>query len=154
MQRRNSFRITITTLPFVWLSYYYAEMFYNSIDRLWRKKNELILIACNFFISNARGTDKGIDTGYFLDGVNNGVNYHFRMTKGTYLMLQKEKALRLQVQKGLLGGLYVLENPCPENMKKTLKRDRRVAKIGIVLFFVLFIIGVLFFFFPQILFFW
>ncbi len=154
MQRRNSFRITITTLPFVWLSYYYGEMFYNSIDRLWRRKSELILIACNFFIANARGGDTGIDKGYFLDGVNNGINYHFRMTKGTYLMLQKEKALRLQVQKGLLGGLYVLENPCPENMKKTLKRDRKIAKIGFVLFFVVFVMGIVFFFFPQVLFFW
>ena len=101
------------------------EKCFNSVDRLWRRKSELILIACNFFVANSRGGDTGIDKGYFLDGVNNGINYHFRMTKGTYYMLQKEKSLRLQVQKGLLGGLYVSENPCPNNMKRTLKRDRK-----------------------------
>ena len=141
-------------LPIVWISYYYGEMFYNSVDRLWRRKSELILIACNFFIANNRGGDTGIDKGYFLDGVNNGINYHFRMTKGTYIMLQKERALRLKVQRGLLGGYYVLENPCPDNMKKTLKRDRKNAKIGIVLFLFILIFGIILFFFPQILYFW
>ena len=154
VEKRNSFRITITTLPIVWISYYYGEMFYNSVDRLWRRKSELILIACNFFIANNRGGDTGIDKGYFLDGVNNGINYHFRMTKGTYIMLQKERALRLKVQRGLLGGYYVLENPCPDNMKKTLKRDRKNAKIGIVLFLFILIFGIILFFFPQILYFW
>ena len=143
------FRMTITTLPIVWISYYYGEMFYNSIDRLWRKKSELILIACHFFITNPRGGETGIDKGYFLDGVNNGVNYHFRMTKGTYFMLQKERALRLQVQKGLLGGLYVIENPCPDNEKKTLKRDRKNAKIGIVCFVMTMILGIVYFFFSE-----
>ena len=153
VEKRNSFRITITTLPIVWISYYYGEMFYNSVDRLWKRKSELILIACNFFIANNRGGDTGIDKGYFLDGVNNGINYHFRMTKGTYIMLQRERALRLKVQRGLLGGYYVLENPCPDNMKKTLKRDRKNAKIGIVFLFIL-IFGIILFFFPQILYFW
>lgn len=157
VEKRNSFRITITTLPIVWISYYYGEMFYNSVDRLWRRKSELILIACNFFVANSRGGDTGIDKGYFLDGVNNGINYHFRMTKGTYYMLQKEKSLRLKIQKGLLGGLYVSENPCPNNMKKTLKRDRKNAKIGIVVFFLVLIFGIFLFFFPQVfevLYFW
>ena len=154
LQKRNSFRITITTLPIVWISYYYGEMFYNSVDRLWKRKSELVLISCNFFIANNRGGDTGIDKGYFLDGVNNGVNYHFRMTKGTYYMLQKEKALRLKVQKGLLGGFYVLENPCPNNAKRTLRRDRKNAKIGILLFLFVFLFGIVLFFFPQILYFW
>ena len=154
VEKRNSFRITITTLPIVWISYYYGEMFYNSVDRKKKKKSELILIACNFFIANNRGGDTGIDKGYFLDGVNNGINYHFRMTKGTYIMLQRERALRLKVQRGLLGGYYVLENPCPDNMKKTLKRDRKNAKIGIVLFLFILIFGIILFFFPQILYFW
>ena len=151
LQKRNSFRITITTLPSVWISYYYGEMFYNSVDRLWKRKSELVLISCNFFIANNRGGDTGIDKGYFLDGVNNGVNYHFRMTKGTYYMLQKEKALRLKVQKGLLGGFYVLENPCPNNAKRTLRRDRKNAKIGILLFLFVFLFGIVLFFFPQLL---
>lgn len=151
MEKRNSFRITVTTLPIVWISYYYGEMFYNSIDRLWKRKSELILIACQFFVANSRGGDRGPDKGYFLDGVNNGVNYHFRMTKGTYVMLQKERALRLQVQKGLLGGLYVLKNPCPDNSRKTLRRDRKNAKIGIVVFVLVMILGVLLLFFPQVL---
>ncbi len=151
LQKRNSFRITITTLPIVWISYYYGEMFYNSVDRLWKRKSELVLISCNFFIANNRGGDTGIDKGYFLDGVNNGVNYHFRMTKGTYYMLQKEKALRLKVQKGLLGGFYVLENPCPNNAKRTLRRDRKNAKIGILLFLFVFLFGIVLFFFPQLL---
>ena len=76
------------------------------------------------------------------------------MTKGTYIMLQRERALRLKVQRGLLGGYYVLENPCPDNMKKTLKRDRKNAKIGIVLFLFILIFGIILFFFPQILYFW
>lgn len=151
LQKRNSFRITITTLPIVWISYYYGEMFYNSVDRLWKRKSELVLISCNFFIANNRGGDTGLDKGYFLDGVNNGVNYHFRMTKGTYYMLQKEKALRLKVQKGLLGGFYVLENPCPNNAKRTLRRDRKNAKIGILLFLFVLLFGIVLFFFPQLL---
>ncbi len=151
LEKRNSFRITITTLPIVWISYYYGEMFYNSVDRLWKRKSELILISCNFFVANNRGGDTGIDKGYFLDGVNNGINYHFRMTRGTYYMLQKEKALRLQVQKGLLGGFYVLKNPCPNNAKKTLRRDRRNAKIGVLLFILVLLFGILLFFFPQLL---
>ena len=32
VEKRNSFRITITTLPIVWISYYYGEMFYNSVE--------------------------------------------------------------------------------------------------------------------------
>ena len=81
LEKRNSFRITITTLPIVWISYYYGEMFYNSVDRLWKRKSELILISCNFFVANNRGGDTGIDKGYFLDGVNNGINYHFRIDR-------------------------------------------------------------------------
>ncbi len=66
-------------------------------------------------------------------------------------MLQKEKALRLKVQKGLLGGFYVLENPCPNNAKRTLRRDRKNAKIGILLFLFVFLFGIVLFFFPQLL---
>ena len=101
-------------------------------DCLWGKKSELVLLECQYFISSEQGAEISFDKGYFVDGINNGENYHFRMTKRMYTMLCMEKVLHLQVKKGVLGGLYVEENPCLQNQKKTRRRDRKILMIGSV----------------------
>lgn len=127
-------RLFFTSLPICLLAVPLANLLYNSLDRIYCKKEELVVLACKFFAADEYGGEQKIWIGYYLDGVHNGVNYHFRMTRGTFEMLNKEKTLKLQVRKGILGGLYVIENPCPENAKKTLKRDRRNLKIGLILY--------------------
>lgn len=126
----------IGIMPYVILiilvAYPLSHMLYNSVDRTVGKEKELILLECKFFIAKEQGAEWGFWKGYFLDGIHNGISYHFRMTQRMYYMLRKERTLVLSVRTGLLGGLYVVKNPCPDNVKKTRRRDRRNLKVGII----------------------
>lgn len=122
----------LTSLPLLGVVCGLTFLSYNGVDRLWGKKEELILLECRYFISSEHGSDRAFNKGFFVDGINNGESYHFRMTKRMYDMIRREKILRLQVKKGLLGGLYVEKNPYPENEKKTRKRDRKILVAGSV----------------------
>jgi hypothetical protein len=140
-------RIFLGSLPMIALAFPLTEMVYNSLDRIWCKKREVVLLACKFFTSGANGEERGLWQGYYLDAIHNGASYHFKMTKRNYHMLKKEKNLRLQVKVGLLGGWYVTENPCPDHVKKVRKSDRRAAIIGVSLLLLVSVTGVWYFWF-------
>lgn len=146
-QNNYYIRLVLTALPVSAVAIPLSEMVYNSLDRLRCKENELVLLACKFFTASCHGGERGLWKGYYLDAIHNGVNYHFKMTRRTYAMLKKEKNLRLHVKVGLFGGLYVLENPCPDHVKKVRKSDRRNAKMGILCFLVVFSAGIWYFWF-------
>jgi len=123
-------RYILTALPLFAVAILLTFSAYNGVDRLWVKKDGLILLECHFFISSEQGAEISLNKCYFVDGINNGEKYHFRMNKRTYQMLSREKNLCLEVCRGILGGLYVEKNPCPENEKKTRKRDRIIWITG------------------------
>lgn len=135
-------RFLLTVVPLLVLNFFYTMLFYTGIDRSFLKKRELVLLSCRFFISNKSGVDKGIYQGYFLEGVSNGVTYHFQMTARTYYMLKKETKLRLQIRTGLFGGIYVMDLDEPEFLKRVRRRDRRDLKIGAALFLAVVAVGV------------
>ena len=76
-------------------------------------------------------------------GINNGVKYHFRITKRIYFMLRFEKRLVMNVYKDLRGNMFVVKNPCPGNLKSVAGRDIRMAKniaMSAVVFIVIMVI--------------
>lgn len=135
-------RLLLTVLPLLVLNYFYTKLLYTGIDRSFLKKRELVLLSCRLFISNKSGVDKGIYQGYFMEGVSNGVTYHFQMTARTYYMLKKETTLRLQIRTGLFGGIYVMDLDEPEFLKRVRRRDRRDVKVGGTLFLLAIVLGV------------
>ncbi len=124
-------RQLLTIAPLLLLNWVYAAQLYTCIDRLWTRRQELVLLSCNCFMANARGAEKIARQGYYLEGIQNGVTYHFELTKRSFHMLRKEKNLRLQIQTGLLGGMYVTELDNEEFLRRVRRLDRRNAKIGI-----------------------
>ena len=139
-------RLLLTIVPMLVLNHCYTVLLYNAIDRLWCRKKELILLETRCFTASERGFEK-LFQGHYLKGINNGVTYHFRLTRRTYYMLKKEKRLRLQIGTGLLGGLYMTTIENEEFFKRVLRRDRRTAKIAVTMFIVSSILGVYIFWF-------
>jgi len=131
-------RMGISTIPMLFLCIGYAQMTYTAIERIFCRRRGLILLNCNFFMANENGVEKGLRQGYFLEGIQNGVTYYFRMTRRTFYMLKKESVLRLQTNIGLFGGMYVHEMDDSELLKRVRKQDRRNAKwgLGVCLIFV------------------
>lgn len=147
LAQADYFRMIAGTIPLCLVSWPLTEMLYNGLDRVLKKDRELVLLNCKFFLADAKGGDRGFFKGHYLDGIHNGVNYHFRLTRRTFEMLKKEKNLRLRVRVGLLNGLYVVENPCPENAKKTRRRDRRHMQAAFAGFVVVLAFGIWYFWF-------
>ena len=141
-QKLPIWRMGLSTLPLLWLNVIYTRMVYTATDRLRRKRQELKLLSCRCFIANEQGTEKGLNQGYFLEGIQNGVTYHFRLTRRSYLMLRKETKLRLQTETGLFGGIYVTDIGHPEWLKRARRVERRDAKIGMVVFVVVMIFSI------------
>lgn len=135
-------RQILTILPLLWLNYRYTALLYTAIDRLKRKKKELVLLSCRFFMANARGTEKLGRQGYYLEGIQNGITYHFALTKRTFQMLKKEKNLRLQIETGLFGGIYVTALESEEWLRRVRRFDRRWMKIGLMGFLCVIVSGV------------
>lgn len=127
-------RFCLTLLPLLVLNYQYTEMIYTAIDRSRLKERELILLECKCFLSHATGAEKIARQAHYLEGIQNGVTYYFQLTRRTYHMLKKETKLRLQIHTGLFGGIYITELENPDFFKRVRRKDRRDAKIGIVLF--------------------
>lgn len=105
-------------------------LLYNFIDRRFSKKMGLTLIQCSIFSNNGLGPLEA----HFVRGVSNGRIYYFKITKRTFIIINKETALKLQLIQGRLGGLYVTELPVPEKERKALRRDKRVFWLGVGLF--------------------
>ena len=126
-------RMVLVTIPLLVLNYFYTEMVYTAIDRLRLKKWELVLLNCRCFLAHESGAEKVAKQGYFLEGISNGVTYHFELTKRTYFMLRREKNLRLQIGTGILGGLYLTDLENPDFFKRVRRMDRKYAKRGIFL---------------------
>lgn len=125
-------RQILTLLPLLLLNYCYTALLYTAIDRCKRSRRELILLACRCFMANARGAEKIGRQGYYLEGIHNGITYHFALTKRTFQMLKKEKNLRLQIETGLFGGIYVTELENEEFLKRVRRFDRQCMKYGLL----------------------
>lgn len=145
-QNMRAARLLLTIVPMLALNHCYTALLYNTLDRIWCRRKELILLETHCFTASERGFDK-LFQGYYLKGINNGVTYHFQLTRRTYYMLIKEKRLRLQIQEGLLGGLYMTTIENEDFFKRVRRRDRRTAKIAVAMFLVVLICGVYLFWF-------
>ncbi|WP_352399614.1 hypothetical protein [Anaerotignum sp.] len=122
----------LTLVPMLVLNWVFTQMVFTTIDRLYYKKKDLTLLACQFYIASESGVERGLVKGYFLEGIQNGVTYHFRMTRRTFHMLQKEPVLKLQTKIGLFGGQYVTELDTSQYLKRIRRMDRRDTKLGIL----------------------
>ena len=123
-------RLHLTLLPLLALNYVYTGMLYTAIDRMKLKQHELILLECRCFIAHETGAEKIARQAHYLEGINNGITYHFQLTKRTFQMLKKEKKLKLQIHTGLFGGMYIMELDNPDFFKRVRRMDRKAAKIG------------------------
>ncbi len=123
-------RLHVTILPLLLLNYAYTGMMYTAIDRMKLKQRELILLECRCFIAHETGAEKIARQAHYLEGINNGITYHFRLTKRTFQMLKKEKTLKLQIHTGIFGGMYLIQLDNPEFFKRVRRMDRKAAKIG------------------------
>lgn len=135
-------RQLLTIVPLLLLNYTYTALLYTAIDRIRRKRKELILLSCRCFMANTRGTEKIGRQGYYLEGIQNGITYHFALTKRTFQMLKKEKNLRLQIETGLFGGIYVTKLENEALLRRVRRFDRRWAKIGLAGFLLVLVLGV------------
>ena len=140
-------RLHLTLLPLLVLNYMYTGMLYTAIDRTKLKQRELILLECRCFIAHETGAEKIARQAHFLEGINNGITYHFKLTKRTFQMLKKEKTLKLQIHTGLFGGMYIEELDDPDFFKRVRRMDRKAAKIGAGLFLLVAAFGVWLFWF-------
>ena len=110
-------------------------------ERFFSTKTTLTLLDCRFYTTPLMGGT--IFKGYYMYGINNGVKYHFRITKRIYFMLRFEKRLVMNVYKDLRGNMFVVKNPCPGNLKSVAGRDIRMAKniaMSAVVFIVIMVI--------------
>ena len=143
-------RLALVTIPLLVLNYFYTEMIYTAIDRSKWKEWELVLLSCRCFTAHESGAEKVARQGCFLEGIHNGVTYHFQLTKRTYQMLRREKNLRLRIKTGVLGGLYMTDLENPEFSKRVRRMDRKYAKQGIFLNLLVMLFGIwLFWFFRK-----
>lgn len=140
-------RLFLTLLPLLALNYAYAGQIYTGIDRMKLKQRELILLECRCFISHETGAEKIARQAHYLEGIHNGVTYYFQLTKRTFHMLKKETHLRLQIQTGIFGGIYVTELDDPDFFKRVRRSDRKEAKTGLLLFLLVAAAGVWLFWF-------
>ena len=140
-------RLALTIVPLLVLNYVYTGMMYTAIDRMKLKKRELILLECRCFIAHETGAEKIARQAHFLEGINNGITYHFQLTKRTFQMLKKEKTLKLQIYTGLFGGMYIIGMENPDFFKRVRRSDRKYAKIGAGLLLLVAAVGVAVFWF-------
>ena len=123
-------RLAVTIVPLLFLNYVYTGMVYTGIDRSKLKQRELILLECRCFIAHETGAEKIARQAHYLEGINNGITYHFQLTKRTFQMLKKEKTLKLQIHTGLFGGMYIIDLENPDFFKRVRRLDRKAAKAG------------------------
>lgn len=139
---RSFWPLFFTLMPMSILNWYFTRMVYTTVDRLYCKPKELILLSCNFYIANHNGGEKGLQKGYFLEGVQNGITYYFRMTRRTFYRLRKEPHLRLAIGVGLLGGQYITTLDYGEETKQMRRNDRQDTIMSLCCFVVVLVAGV------------
>ncbi len=138
----NTVRMGIGLLVLCLMNIGYTRMAETAIDRMYGKKQELRLLQCHSYITSEAGSASGIHSGYYLEGIQNGITYYFRMTRHMFFMLRGEPKLILQVRRGLLGGLYVTQQPnCQwlSRIEKMKKREEWYALFGGILTLLLWI---------------
>ena len=140
-------RLMLTLLPLLALNYVYTSQAYTAIDLSKLKQRELILLACRCFIAHETGAEKIARQAHYLEGINNGITYHFQLTKRTFQMLKRETTLRLQIHTGVFGGIYIKELENPDFFKRVRRNDRKVAKVGAGLCLLLMAFGIWLFWF-------
>lgn len=145
-EKMRAARLILTIVPMLWLNQCYTTLLYTALDRIRCRKQELVLLETRCFIGNERGFEK-LFQGYYLEGIRNGITYHFQLTKRTYFMLKKEKRLRLQIKTGLFGGLYMTELENEAFFRRVRRRDREMAKIAFLLFLAVSALGIYLFWF-------
>ena len=143
---QDFWRMFLTIVPMMLLNWMYTQLVYGALERIYCKDRKLVLLNCHFFMANESGVEKGIQQGYFLEGVQNGISYYFRMTRRAYLMLKREKNLKINAKVGLFGGVYVTDVEQPELLKRTRRGDRKLAKWGILGFALASALGIYLFF--------
>lgn len=145
----DSITFFAASMPYLLLSVPITRHMVDFIDRIYCRKNELIIIQCQFSVYGVPGGEGKLGKKYFVNGVSNGVQYHFKLNLRNYYMLKNEHALRLTVLKGLLGGMYVVDHPCPGYERKIRKRDRKSLKLWTVLFLLFMGAGIWIFWFKK-----
>lgn len=128
----NFWSMVFTIVPMLLLTVPFTQMAYTAIDRIFCKKTNVTLLECQFYITNENGVESGVAHGYFLEGIQNGITYHFRMTRRMYYLLKKEKWLKLQMRTGILGGQYITTFNTEPFIANTKRRDRNSLQMGFV----------------------
>lgn len=142
--------LLMTSVPMIVFSVAFTNMVYTAIDRLGFRKQDMTLLACRFFISTEMGLESRLMVrGYFVEGVENGVTYYFRMTKRTYYILKKQKYLKLRIKKGIFGGLYVsaYEKDAEKEFDQAIVKrlDKDAIRMGVLGFFICVLFGMYYF---------
>lgn len=128
----NIWTMLLTITPMLAINWLFTKMVFTTIERLYCSKKALTLLSCRYYIASESGVEKGLGKGYFLEGIQNGITYYFRMTRRTFYMLQNEPVLKLELKVGLFGGHYITKLDTAEFLKRIRKIDRRDAKLGII----------------------
>lgn len=114
-------------------------------DRMFSKGSEFVLLKCRSFKFNSldlRGK-------YYIDGVNNGKIYHFRITSRTYIIVRKESKIITASRSGILGGFYIVKMIYPQADSKIKKFNKRRTIVIIIFTILAFIIYCIFRFFKY-----
>ena len=122
------------------ISIFFTFPFYNFIDKTIGKSEDLIIICCRSYgINLFYGT---IFSRYYIEGINNGRQYRFELTKRQYIIIRNERILELKLKKGILGGVYIFTNPCPNFENRAYRRDRKIARCSLLFFLLTIFIGI------------
>ena len=125
LRGENNIWKVISVIPFFFVNVPLTEMLINGIDRFFSIKSSFVLLKCTVFVANDFGGQaKTMLKGRYLDGVNNGRIFHFRLTHKTYLLLKKVETIVIPLKRGFFGGLYVLDYPKDYNREKAQKINR------------------------------
>lgn len=114
-------RVLLVVFIFLLLSVYMTFSVIGFIDRIFSTKESLTIIKCRTMVTN------GLIKGYYLEGINNGVTYYFKMTTRMGLLANGEKFMVLSLAKGCFGGMYVLKNPFVKIRYKVKRRDKKFS---------------------------
>lgn len=96
-----------------------TKIMIGAADRFFSKRESLTLLRCRVFYLGV------FRRFYFLEGIRNGITYHFQITPLTYFALRRKKIMTLELNMGCLGGMYGVKVPPLEQEERGLKRKRK-----------------------------